>query len=234
MITSQVIQDLVINNVITGTSDLAKHMITKHVLNPRNHTQQTHHQLTPDPVPHLVAHDLTSKQEDLSQRTLTSAKALTHISRSRSIECDSDPGYIINNHVIKSRDLHVTCQVQNPFSHVTSLARDHYNPQTLPEHVIPIHVTSPVTPLGQDLRQLSEQTQEPNLLQPHSATLHVTKSGDHFASRNRVPHQSSDLRWPATAITSKLVLLWNQTRLSLLSVRVNFRTLRTLLESLSQ
>src|SRR5712691_9946752 len=201
MITSQVIQDLVINNVITGTSDLAKHMITKHVLNPRNHTQQTHHQLTPDPVPHLVAHDLTSKQEDLSQRTLTSAKALTHISRSRSIECDSDPGYIINNHVIKSRDLHVTCQVQNPFSHVTSLARDHYNPQTLPEHVIPIHVTSPVTPLGQDLRQLSEQTQEPNLLQPHSATLHVTKSGDHFASRNQVPHQSSDHRWPATAIT---------------------------------
>src|SRR5260221_6720106 len=194
MITSQVIQDLVINNMITGTSDLVKHVVA-------NHTQQTHHQLTPDPVPHLIARDLISKQEDLSQSTSTSAKALTHISQSRSTECDSDPEYIISNHVTKSCDLHMICQVQNPFSHVTSLARDHYNPRALPEHMIPIHVISPVTSLGQDLRQLSEQTQEPNLLQPHSATLHVTKSGDHFVSRNRVPHQSSDLRWPATAIT---------------------------------
>ena len=116
MITSQVIQDLVINNVITGTSDLAKHVITKHVPNPRNHTRQTHHQLTPDPVPHLVARDLTSKQEDLSQSTSTSAKALTHIPRSRSIERDSDPEYIISKHVTKLCDLHVTRQVRNPLS----------------------------------------------------------------------------------------------------------------------
>src|SRR5712691_6440793 len=211
MITSQVIQDLVINNVITGTSDpiQARDKQTRtqsshhHVV--ANHTRQTHHQLTPNPVPHLVARDPTLKQEVLSQSTSTSAKALTPISRSRSTERDSDPEYIISNHVTKSCDLHVTRQVRNPFSHVTSLARDHYNPRTLPEHVIPIHMISPVTSLGQDLRQLSKQTQEPNLLQPHSATLHVTKSGDHFVSRNQVPHQSSDLRWPATAITSSYI-----------------------------
>ena len=152
-------------------------------------------------MPHLVACDLTSKQEDLSQSTSASAKALTPISWSRSTERDSDPEYIIN-HVTKSCDLHMICQVQNPFSHVTSLARDHYNPRALPEHMIPIHVISPVTSLGQDLRQLSKtKAQEPNLLQPHSATPHVTKSGDHFTSRNQVPHQSSNLRWTATAIT---------------------------------
>src|SRR5712691_12256953 len=122
-------------------------MITKHVLNPRNHMRQTHHQLTPDPVPHLVARDLISKQEDLSQSTSTSAKALTHISRSRSTERDSDPEYIIINHVTKSCDLHVTCQVRNPFSHVISLARDHHNPRTLPVHMISDHITSPMTSL---------------------------------------------------------------------------------------
>src|SRR5712691_9352714 len=132
MITSQVIQDLVINNVITGTSDpiqaCDKQTRTQsshqHVV--ANHTRQTHHQLTPNPVPHLVARDPTPKQEDLSQSTSTSAKALTHISQSRSTERDLDPEYIISNHVTKSCDLHVICQVRNPFSHMTSLARDHY------------------------------------------------------------------------------------------------------------
>lgn len=99
---------------------------------------------------------------------------------------------------------YVIHQVQNPFSHMTSLACDHYNPQTLPEHITTPHMTSLVTSLGQDLSRLSSTPNNP-IYSEISATPYMTESGGHFASWTWVPPQSSNFRWPTIAITQSWV-----------------------------